>query len=128
MKKIIFISILLIVLCSSNSFSQAGFGTMKILVLDKITGTPFINDTIIITTNDTVKDILVSDNEGYMRLQKMPGAYRVRVARKNYNTTEMSGIRVSENNTIYITIELDLVDPPTKNKRKKKGGVRLKMK
>ena len=100
---------------------------MKILVKDKVTGIPLINDTITVATNDIVRDVLMSDNEGYMYLLKPPGKYSVEVGHKGYKSTIYRGINISEGSTVYVILELSLKDPPTKNKKKKKGGVRLKM-
>jgi hypothetical protein len=100
---------------------------MKILVKDKATGISFINDTMTVTINDTAQAILISDNEGYMYMLKPPGRYSVEVARKGYKSVEFRGINVTEGSTTAITLELSLEEPPTKNKKKKKGGIKLKM-
>ena len=125
--KLIYIYILLLLLVYSVSFSQLRSSGMKILVKDKVTGIPLINDTITVATNDTVRDVLMSDNEGYMYLLKPPGKYSVEVGHKGYKSTIYRGINISEGSTVYVILELSLKDPPTKNKKKKKGGVRLKM-
>lgn len=125
--KLIYIYILLLLLVYSVSFSQLRSSGMKILVKDKVTGIPLINDTITVATNDIVRDVLMSDNEGYMYLLKPPGKYSVEVGHKGYKSTIYRGINISEGSTVYVILELSLKDPPTKNKKKKKGGVRLKM-
>jgi hypothetical protein len=58
-----------------------------------------------LSTNDTVRDVLVSDNEGYLYLPKPAGKYSVKVSRKSYKSTEMRGINISENSTKLITLE-----------------------
>ena len=111
----------------SVSFSQVRSSGMQILVKDKTTGISFINDTMTVTINDTAQAILISDNEGYMYMLKPPGRYSVEVGRKGYKSIIFRGINISEGSTKAITLELSLDDPPTKNKKKKKGGVKLKM-
>ena len=125
--KLIYIYILLVLVLYSVSFSQVRSSGMQILVKDKTTGISFINDTMTVTINDTAQAILISDNEGYMYMLKPPGRYSVEVAHKGYKSLEFRGINVTEGSTTAITLELSLEDPPTKNKKKKKGGVKLKM-
>jgi hypothetical protein len=57
----------------------------------------------------------------------VPGRYSVQVGHIGYQSAWMSGIIVGEAKTAYMTIELSDGEGKKIKKKKKKGGVKLKM-
>ena len=108
------------------SYSQNRTGGIRLLARDKETGVDLINDTLIITINDSIQEVLVSDNEGYSYLKKNEGIYSIKVFRHGYKKIECRRVKVTENSTSNLTLELDRDEPPSKKKKMKNSGVKLK--
>lgn len=120
--------LLLICLCSFQVFmAQQRSSGIKVLVKDKETGFPMSNDTIVVSTNDTIMLKIVSDENGYLFLNRNQGRYDVIVGRKGYQTLKIFGIIVGEAKTAYLTMELSNRKVEKIKEKKKKGGVKLKM-
>lgn len=100
---------------------------IKILVKDKETGFPFINDSMIVFINDSLKSEFKSDNNGYAFFNLNQGRYTIQIGHIGYQSQRMTGIIVGEAKTAYVTLELSNGKGEKIKVKKKKGGVKLKM-
>jgi hypothetical protein len=123
MKKISSISALIIL--TPLLSAQVPGARLKMLVKDKLSGIP-LTDTLVITIDDMLQRTMQSDSQGYLKLELPPGKHSIGAQHIGYQTTVMRGINFSEYKTTYITLALDngIEEKP----KKKKGGVKLKMK
>ncbi len=120
--------LLVLCVCSFHVFiAQQGPSGIKILVKDYATGFPFMNDSMAIIFNDSIKQQFVSDKDGYAFFSLVPGRYTVQVGHIGYQSQWMSGIIVAEAKTAYLTLMLSNGKQAKIKKKKKKGGVKLKM-
>ncbi len=124
MKKLIIISSLIV--ASSLLKAQTRRSGIKLLTKDKSTGLSFKNDYLLIITDDSLKTKMLSDTSGYVYVELPPGKHSIGVGYIGYQTQTMHGINVAEQKTSYVTIAID--DGHEEKPKRKKGGVRLKMK
>ena len=127
--KLVIVTSLLFLFLSNSMFSQVRPGGIKILVKDKETGLSFMNDSMAVIFNDSIKQQFVSDKDGYAFFILDPGRYTVHVGHIGYQSQWISGIIVGEAKTAYLTIELSngKGEKVRKKHKNKKGGVKLKM-
>jgi hypothetical protein len=126
MKKTVTLIIFILTLAASLKAQQRSSG-IKILLKDKVTGFPFMNDSMVVIFNDTIKQQFVSDIHGYAFFALVPGRYSVQLGHIGYQSQRVTGIVVGEAKTAYMTIELSNSEGEKIKKKKKKGGVKLKM-
>lgn len=100
---------------------------IKVLVKDKESGFPFMNDSMTVEFNDTGKQQFVSDKDGYAFFSLAPGAYNMAIRHIGYQGLMIKQVIVGEGKTAYVTMELSNVEGEKIRKKKKKGGVKLKM-
>jgi hypothetical protein len=118
--------ILFLIIGLSSWLSAQEFRTgIKLLVKDRWTGIPF-TDTLIITVDDTLQRKMQSDWEGYLYVELPPGKHSISASHIGYQTSKMWGIIVAEQKTSYISLNLD--NRGEEKPKKRKGGVKLKMK
>ncbi len=110
-----------------SSFAQQRQSGIKVLVKDKETGFPFMNDSMTVIFNDSIKQQFVSDKDGYAFFELVQGRYLVQVGHIGYQSQLISGVMVGQAKTAYITIELSNGKGEKIKRKKKKGGVKLKM-
>ncbi len=125
MKKTVILSILSFAFISASQ-AQVRRSGIKLLTKDKSTGLSFKNDSLLIITDDSVKTKMLSDTSGYVYVEFPPGKHSIGVGYLGYQAQTMYGINVSEQKTSYVTIALD--DGYEGKSKRKKGGIRLKMK
>lgn len=128
MKKTVTLIIFILTLAASLNAQQRSSG-IKILVKDKETGLSFMNDSMAVIFNDSIKQQFVSDKDGYAFFILDPGRYTVHVGHIGYQSQWISGIIVGEAKTAYLTIELSngKGEKVRKKHKNKNGGVKLKM-
>lgn len=125
MKKTI-TSIILLLMFSNSLLAQQGSGRVKILIKDRETGLTFSNDTMQFVVNDSIITKFVSDSQGYAFFYLNQGKYDLGVRHVGYQGVKILGIMIAEGKTSYITFEISNREGK-KIKKKKKGGVKLKM-
>jgi hypothetical protein len=124
MKKTRNLILLLLTFCNLLLAQQRPSG-IKILVKDKETGFTFMNDSMAVIFNDSIKQQFVSDKDGYAFFALLPGRYTVHVGHVGYQSQWITGIVVAEAKTSYLTFMLS--NGEREKSKKKKGGVKLKM-
>ena len=124
MKKLIIMSSL--ILASFLLKAQVRRSGIKVLAKDKSTDLSFKNDSLLIITDDSLKTKMLSDTSGYVYVELPPGKHSIGVGYIGYQTQTMHGINVGEQKTSYVTLMLD--NGKEEKPKRKKGGVRLKMK
>lgn len=120
--------VFLVLFLSNLLLAQQNPSGIKILLKDRETGFPFINDSMIVFINDSIKSKFKSDNNGYVFFNLKQGRYTIQIGHIGYQSQRMTGIMVGEAKTAYVTLELSNGKGEKIKEKKKKGGVKLKMK
>ena len=96
---------LLILLASTYSYGQAGFGKIKGVVIDEETGDPVAWATVRLLQNGVPKGGTMTDGEGkFMIVPVPPGVYDIEV-KWGDKTQVVKGIRVGANQTVPVVVK-----------------------